>query len=233
MDAKQLGTFIAERRKQLGLTQALLAEKIHVTDKAVSRWERGIGLPEINSIEALADALDLSLTELMQAKFHENKSLDHEEAEKLLADTIQLSKAAEESTRKTGRRILSIFAVISAWLLLILIFNGKPVLLSVASLITGLIAWGIPVWQICFSGRKNVLPAMIASFACSFTAITIQFVEISKRAHVGDWAGIGDTIDVTIKIVVLFSIISLLLNGIMAIHHSVGVSKNTSECTSR
>jgi len=75
MDAKQLGTFIAERRKQLGLTQALLSEKIHVTDKAVSRWERGIGLPEINSIEALADALDLSLTELMQAKFHEIKAL--------------------------------------------------------------------------------------------------------------------------------------------------------------
>lgn len=41
MDAKRLGAFIAERRKELGLTQVRLAEQIHVTDKAVSRWERG------------------------------------------------------------------------------------------------------------------------------------------------------------------------------------------------
>lgn len=41
MDAKILGNYIAARRKELGMTQANLAEKIHVTDKAVSRWERG------------------------------------------------------------------------------------------------------------------------------------------------------------------------------------------------
>ena len=42
MDAKRLGTFIAERRKELGLTQALLAGQLYVTDKAISRWERGV-----------------------------------------------------------------------------------------------------------------------------------------------------------------------------------------------
>ena len=42
MDAKRLGAFIAERRKELGLTQALLAEQLYVTDKAISRWERGV-----------------------------------------------------------------------------------------------------------------------------------------------------------------------------------------------
>ena len=41
MDAQRMGSFIAQRRKELGLTQAELAEKLHVTDKAVSRWERG------------------------------------------------------------------------------------------------------------------------------------------------------------------------------------------------
>ena len=51
MDAKQLGPFISERRKELGMTQTHLAKKLHVTDKAVSRWERGVGLPDINSIE--------------------------------------------------------------------------------------------------------------------------------------------------------------------------------------
>ena len=57
MDAKVFGKFIMERRKQLGMTQAELAEKINVTDKAVSRWERGLGFPDINTLEPLADAL--------------------------------------------------------------------------------------------------------------------------------------------------------------------------------
>ena len=50
MDAKQMGIFIAERRKELGLTQALLAEQIHVTDKAISRWERAIVIYSVGSI---------------------------------------------------------------------------------------------------------------------------------------------------------------------------------------
>ncbi len=44
MDAKTLGSFILSLRKEKGLTQAQLAEKIHVTDKAISKWERGVSL---------------------------------------------------------------------------------------------------------------------------------------------------------------------------------------------
>lgn len=46
MDAEKLGAFIAENRKANGMTQADLAMKLRVTDKAVSRWERGIGFPD-------------------------------------------------------------------------------------------------------------------------------------------------------------------------------------------
>ena len=46
MEAKEFGRFIAGMRKEKKMTQAELAEKIHVTDKAVSRWERGLGLPD-------------------------------------------------------------------------------------------------------------------------------------------------------------------------------------------
>lgn len=48
MDAKMFGAFLARVRRAQGLTQAELAEQLHVTDKAVSRWERGVGLPDIN-----------------------------------------------------------------------------------------------------------------------------------------------------------------------------------------
>ena len=48
MDAKEFGAFLAQVRRERNMTQAELAQQLHVTDKAVSRWERGIGLPDIN-----------------------------------------------------------------------------------------------------------------------------------------------------------------------------------------
>ena len=65
MDAKTFGAFLARMRKSQGFTQAELAQQLHVTDKAVSRWERGVGLPDINTLEPLADALGLTLADLM------------------------------------------------------------------------------------------------------------------------------------------------------------------------
>ena len=67
MDAPTFGAFLAETRRARGLTQRDLAERLHVTDKAVSRWERGVGLPDINTLEPLADALGLTLSQLMHA----------------------------------------------------------------------------------------------------------------------------------------------------------------------
>ena len=65
---KTLGTMIAELRKQHGMTQLDLAEKMGVTDKAVSKWERDLSCPDINSIPNLAEILGVSVEELMQVK---------------------------------------------------------------------------------------------------------------------------------------------------------------------
>ena len=65
---KTLGTMIAELRKQHGMTQLELAEKMGVTDKAVSKWERDLSCPDINSLPTLAEILDVSVEELMQIK---------------------------------------------------------------------------------------------------------------------------------------------------------------------
>ena len=65
MDAKEFGAFLAQVRRERNMTQDELAQQLHVTDKAVSRWERGVGLPDINTLEPLADALGLSLADLM------------------------------------------------------------------------------------------------------------------------------------------------------------------------
>ena len=59
MDAEKFGSFVQQRRKELGMTQNDLAEKLYVTSKAVSRWERGIGFPDIKLLQPLADALEI------------------------------------------------------------------------------------------------------------------------------------------------------------------------------
>jgi transcriptional regulator with XRE-family HTH domain len=65
MEPQKTGQFICILRKQRGLTQRELAEAIGVTDKAVSRWERGRGLPDVSLLSPLAGALGTSVTELL------------------------------------------------------------------------------------------------------------------------------------------------------------------------
>ena len=65
---KTLGAMIAELRKQNGMTQLELAEKMGVTDKAVSKWERDLSMPDMNSLPTLAQIFDVSVEELMQTK---------------------------------------------------------------------------------------------------------------------------------------------------------------------
>ena len=216
MDAKQLGTFIAERRKELGLTQTRLAEKLHVTDKAVSRWERGVGFPDINMIEDLAEALKVSLVELMQARRYEDENISTKEAEQILIDAIQLSKPVNKIAKVIGGMILFAFITISVLLLLLLITDGKVVLFSVGSIITGVIAWGIPIWQTFFGRLKKTASIAIASLGFALISLMIQFFQIANDVHTGDWAAIEDTIDVLLGVIVLFGGITFVLNVIMA-----------------
>ena len=65
---KSIGETIENLRKQKGMTQSELAEKMNVTDKAVSKWERDLSCPDINTISKLADVLDVSVEELLKTK---------------------------------------------------------------------------------------------------------------------------------------------------------------------
>ena len=66
-----IGKTIAFFRKKKGMTQSELAEKMHVTDKAVSKWERDLSCPDVNTIAKLADILEVSVEELLNAKKYE------------------------------------------------------------------------------------------------------------------------------------------------------------------
>lgn len=98
MDAQKLGQFIAERRKELGMTQKQLSEKLHVTDKAVSRWERGQGLPDVNSFAPLAEALELSISEIMNAE--KSNGEDHDFSNKAISGVLEIVEQKRLERRK-------------------------------------------------------------------------------------------------------------------------------------
>ena len=65
MDTKKTGNFIVKRRKAINMTQKELAEKLHITDKAVSKWERGLSFPDISILIPLSEVLNVSLYDLL------------------------------------------------------------------------------------------------------------------------------------------------------------------------
>lgn len=68
MKKQSFGAMIAAMRKEQGMTQLELAEKMGVTDKAVSKWERDLSFPDVDSIPRLAEIFDVTVDELMQVK---------------------------------------------------------------------------------------------------------------------------------------------------------------------
>lgn len=68
MSNKTLGEMINSLRKEKNMTQNDLAEKMNVTDKAVSKWERNLSCPDVNSIPKLAEVLGVSVEELLNAQ---------------------------------------------------------------------------------------------------------------------------------------------------------------------
>lgn len=68
MSNKTTGEIISSIRREKGLTQKDLAEKLNVTDKAVSKWERDVALPDINTLPKLAEILNITIENLITAK---------------------------------------------------------------------------------------------------------------------------------------------------------------------
>ena len=118
MDASKFGKFISEQRKALGMTQADLGNKLMVTDKAVSKWERGLGFPDINTLEPLAEALQVSVQELMRAEKNVTQATNEEAVSEALRNTISVADKQLKDAEKRG--IVVIFGVVAVVVLLML-----------------------------------------------------------------------------------------------------------------
>ena len=66
MDAQKTGNLISIKRKNMNMTQGELAKKLHITDKAVSKWERGLSFPDISLLIPLSEILNISLYDLLK-----------------------------------------------------------------------------------------------------------------------------------------------------------------------
>ena len=87
MKKQTLGMMISSLRKEKGMTQLELAEKMGVTDKAVSKWERDLSFPDINSIPKLAEVFEVSVDELMQVKTETKENMSKNKIDEIV-DTV-------------------------------------------------------------------------------------------------------------------------------------------------
>lgn len=112
MDKNTTGRFIAELRKQKGFTQKKLAENLMVTDKAISRWETGKGLPDTSLLKPLGDVLGVSVTELLSGKKIEEVDMK-ERADNIILEALNYSKRMLASVISVTIFIIGIAFIIS------------------------------------------------------------------------------------------------------------------------
>ena len=144
MEAKKFGQFIAGIRKEKKMTQAELAGKIHVTDKAISRWERGLGFPDIQTLEPLAQALEISVLELMRSERQETEKQDQQpeefrytqgEVAEMLQNAGDISRQQKKQDRDANVIAGIVLAAITiiVWMTKLASFGGALVVGGIAA----------------------------------------------------------------------------------------------------
>ena len=125
MDCTSVGNFIAELRKEKGLTQAELAERVGVTGGAVSKWERGLCYPDIETVVRLAEVLDLSVGEILAGQ--RIQVYTPETVDTLAKESIAAYSGSER--RRMLRRmgaVLAALALLAAILIPVLVRQMTP-----------------------------------------------------------------------------------------------------------
>lgn len=123
MDLKRIGKYIAEKRKALGLTQLELAEKLGMSNKSVSKWERGVCLPDVTVYPKLCDALNISLNEFLAGEDLLEVEIIPKSEENLIG-FAKVNKVGKEKSVRTIVLLLIILLMVLAGLLYFLHKDG-------------------------------------------------------------------------------------------------------------
>lgn len=171
MNQEKIGKFIAKKRKEKSLTQQELADILGISNKTVSKWECGNGLPEVSLMMPLCEALGISVNELLSGE-----ELNNTYIEKAEENFIELIKEKENTKLSNQRFVLwqigSVFITIVVWLALFADSNvyqlGQiPTPLTLCYLVFGFISIYTTV-TICGYGllkRNSVMIFAALSFA--------------------------------------------------------------------
>lgn len=138
MDQIKIGKFIADERKRKGYTQKQLSEKLEISDKTISKWERGNGFPEVSLLLPLCDELEITVNELLSGERVSEENYQKKAEENM----VNLVKETQENKKKIVLSVmiagLSVFAavplfmlsgvlVMETWLRVLLILIGAVV----------------------------------------------------------------------------------------------------------
>lgn len=188
MDNEKTGKLIRTLRTEKGITQKELAEKIQVSNAAVSKWENGHGFPDISLLEPLAEALDISIAELVSGERNlitpEKKEKSMIEENNIIKDIIQLSEYERKhhDTKQSiliGSLALLIFITGCSGIQYLWSTQNEPVqipngLLTLIPLFFGLLAWILAIISI-FRSRKRACNhfSILSSFSFLCCAIAL------------------------------------------------------------
>lgn len=117
MDQKKIGKYIADKRKELGLTQMQLAEKLNMSNKSVSKWERGVCLPDVSMYMKLCEVLGISLNEFLAGEDLTEKEIIPKSEENII-------NIATDSKKSRQRGNLLIALVVGLALFFFIMFIG-------------------------------------------------------------------------------------------------------------
>ena len=144
MDQAKIGKFIAERRKTAGLTQMQLAEMLGITDRAVSKWERGLSLPDAGIMLDLCNILKITVNDLLTGEVVKMENYN-EEMEKNLLELVKQKERSDKYLLRLeivmgcisvavmlGLCIVAAYAPIEDWLRITLILIGLAPLVIAA-----------------------------------------------------------------------------------------------------
>lgn len=105
IDKEAFGTFLSQLRKEKGMTQKDLAQQLFVSDKAVSKWERGLSLPDVTLLQPLTDLLGVTISELLRGqRIPQEESITAQEADRLVSGALHLSTREQAERREIRRR---------------------------------------------------------------------------------------------------------------------------------
>ena len=123
MDCQKIGNFILEVRKEKNMTQKQLADKLHITDRAVSKWERGLGVPDVSLLADLSDVLGVSINEILAGE--KIDKLSRKEVDRTIIDGIRFYSKSKSIKYLLLLCIMSLFLLLSCFIFnfIILISN--------------------------------------------------------------------------------------------------------------